>query len=93
MMSAQPKGGNSTRDQVTCGTVSPSIPRKLRVSLRLDAEVLEWFRGQVREHGGGYYQSMINAALQQYIFAQGKTLVECAGREWRTLSTPILAVV
>jgi hypothetical protein len=44
------------------------------VSLRPDAEVLEWFPSQIHEHGGGHYQTMINAALQQYSVAQGKTL-------------------
>jgi BrnA antitoxin of type II toxin-antitoxin system len=62
------------RDQATRSALSPPIPLKSRVSLRLDAEVLEWFRGQAREQGGGQYQTMINAALQQHIFAQGKTL-------------------
>lgn len=41
-------------DQVTHGALPPPIRRKSRVSLRLDAAVLEWFRGQVREHGGGH---------------------------------------
>ena len=45
-------------DQVTHGALPPPIPRKSRVSLRLDAEVLEWFRGQVCEHGGGHYQRL-----------------------------------
>ena len=41
-------------DQATSGALPPPIPRKSRVSLRLDAEVLGWVRGQVREHGGDH---------------------------------------
>jgi hypothetical protein len=61
-------------DQATSGARPPPVPRTSRVSLRLDAEVLEWFRGQARERGSGPYQTMINAALQHHIIAQGKTL-------------------
>jgi uncharacterized protein (DUF4415 family) len=74
MMSVPPKGGGPIRDQATYGALPPPIPRKSHVTLRLDAEVLEWYRGQIREHGGGHYQTMINAALQQHIVAPGKTL-------------------
>ena len=38
---------------------------KEKVSLRLDREVLSWFRAQ-----GGGYQTRINAALKAYISAQ-----------------------
>ena len=40
-------------------------PVKKPVTLRLDADVLEWFR---RHHPK--YQSAINAALRQYIHSQ-----------------------
>ena len=29
--------------------------------------VLEWFRAQVHEAGGGSYQTRINAALREYV--------------------------
>ena len=51
------------RHRATRGAVSPSTPRKSRASLRPDAEVLEWFRGQAREQGGGRCQTMSDAAL------------------------------
>jgi uncharacterized protein (DUF4415 family) len=38
---------------------------KERITIRLDADVLEWFRDQVK--GGGNYQSLINAALRAHI--------------------------
>ena len=44
------------------------VPRgKTRITIRLDDEVLEWFRGQVDEAGGGNYQTLINEALKDYI--------------------------
>jgi uncharacterized protein (DUF4415 family) len=42
-------------------------PGKTRVSILLDENVLEWFRNQVHELGGGNYQTLINAALREYI--------------------------
>lgn len=45
-----------------------SIPKgKTRITIRLDDEVLAWFREQVERAGGGSYQSVINEALRQYI--------------------------
>ena len=41
-------------------------PIKKPVTLRLDADVLEWFK-----HHHPKYQSAINAALRQYIHSQG----------------------
>jgi hypothetical protein len=80
------------RDQPTRGVVSPLIPRNSRVSLCLDAEVLEWFRSQVREHGGGHDHTRINAALPPHIVAPGKTLEDHTRRmvreEWGAHERP-----
>jgi uncharacterized protein (DUF4415 family) len=40
-------------------------PVKKQVSLRIDADVLEWFK-----HNHPKYQSAINTALRQYVHAQ-----------------------
>jgi uncharacterized protein (DUF4415 family) len=40
---------------------------KTRVTIRLDEEVLEWFRNEVDKAGGGNYQSLINLALRDFI--------------------------
>ena len=40
---------------------------KTRVTIRLDNDVLEWFRQQVDDAGGGNYQSLINAALRGFM--------------------------
>lgn len=44
------------------------VPRgKTRITIRLDDDLLDWFREQVDRAGGGNYQSLINDALRQYI--------------------------
>ncbi len=40
---------------------------KTRITIRLDDDVLEWFREQVDRAGGGNYQTLINDALRQYV--------------------------
>lgn len=42
-----------------------ATPGKTRITIRLDADVLDWFRAQAS--GGGSYQSLINAALREHI--------------------------
>lgn len=49
------------------GAVIPTPPGKTRVTIRLDNAVLDWFRGQVDEAGGGNYQTLINDALLEHI--------------------------
>ncbi len=45
-----------------------SVPRgKTRITIRLDDEVLAWFREQVERAGGGNYQTVINEVLRQHI--------------------------
>jgi uncharacterized protein (DUF4415 family) len=45
-----------------------AVPKgKTRITIRLDDEVLEWFKRQVDAAGGGNYQSLINAALAEHI--------------------------
>jgi uncharacterized protein (DUF4415 family) len=49
------------------GAVVPVPSGKTRVTIRLDDEVLDWFRDEVEKAGGGNYQSMINLALRDFI--------------------------
>jgi uncharacterized protein (DUF4415 family) len=45
-----------------------SIPKgKTRITIRLDDDILDWFRRQVDEAGGGNCQTLINEALRQHI--------------------------
>lgn len=49
------------------GPVAPPTPGQTPIRLSLDDEVIDWFRCQVNEAGGGDYQALINAALRTYI--------------------------
>jgi len=45
-----------------------AIPKgKTRITIRLDDEILAWFRAQVELAGGGNYQTLINEVLRQHI--------------------------
>lgn len=49
------------------GPVIPVPKGKTRITIRLDDDILDWFRQQVDQAGGGNYQSLINDALRQYV--------------------------
>jgi len=49
------------------GPVVSTPPGKTRITIRLDQDVIDWFKGQVDEAGGGNYQTLINRALRDYI--------------------------
>jgi len=45
-----------------------AVPKgKTRITIRLDDEILAWFRDQVERAGGGNYQSVINEVLRQHV--------------------------
>jgi uncharacterized protein (DUF4415 family) len=47
------------------------VPKgKTRITIRLDDDVLTWFREQAEESGGGNYQTLINAVLRKHIAQQ-----------------------
>ena len=49
------------------GAVVTPKEQYTQVTLRLDDEVLDWFRHRVEQAGGGNYQELINLALRDYI--------------------------
>ena len=49
------------------GAVIPSSPGKTRITIRIDTDLLNWFREQVDNAGGGNYQTLINDALREHI--------------------------
>lgn len=49
------------------GPILPIPPGKTRITIRIDDEILDWFRDQVNAAGGGNYQTMMNDALREYI--------------------------
>jgi hypothetical protein len=61
------------------GPVLPAPAGKTRITIRLDDDILEWFRGQADAAGGGNYQSMINEALRT-IATEGPAKIETVVR-------------
>ena len=62
------------------GAINPTPPGKTRITIRLDDEVLAWFREQVHTIGGGNYQTLINEALRQHIRQSREPLEETLRR-------------
>jgi uncharacterized protein (DUF4415 family) len=45
-----------------------AVPKgKTRITIRLDDEILAWFRDQVERAGRGNYQSLINEVLRRHV--------------------------
>jgi uncharacterized protein (DUF4415 family) len=56
------------------GAVVPVPAGKTRITIRIDDDILDWFRDQVDKAGGGNYQTMMNRALRQFMEAKGNPL-------------------
>lgn len=65
------------------GAIAPIPSGKTRITIRLDDDILEWFRSQVHDAGGGNYQTLINQALREYIQQQREPLEEVLRRVLR----------
>jgi uncharacterized protein (DUF4415 family) len=62
------------------GAILPVPPGKTRITIRLDNEILEWFKAKVHEAGGGNYQTLINGALKEYLQQKKEPLEEILRR-------------
>jgi hypothetical protein len=62
------------------GAVIPTPPGKTRITIRIDDDLLDWFRKQVHDAGGGNYQTMMNRALREYMEGQVEPLEETLRR-------------
>jgi uncharacterized protein (DUF4415 family) len=62
------------------GAIDPLPPGKTRITIRLDDDIIEWFRQQANAQGGGNYQTMINDALREYIRSQKEPLEDIVRR-------------
>jgi uncharacterized protein (DUF4415 family) len=56
------------------GAVVKPDPNEMRITIRLDADILEHFKSLVHDAGGGNYQTLINNALREYIKAHDRSL-------------------
>jgi uncharacterized protein (DUF4415 family) len=62
------------------GAVIPPSGNKVRITIRLDQDIIDWFRSKVEEQGGGNYQTMLNDALRKYMDHQEQPLEEVIRR-------------
>jgi hypothetical protein len=58
------------------GPVIPVPKGKTRITIRLDKDLIDWFRSQVEAAGGGNYQTLINSALREYIRQAASEIAE-----------------
>jgi len=56
------------------GPVVRPDPNKVRITIRLDGDIIDHFKTQVHAAGGGNYQTLINDALRTHIQTQSKPL-------------------
>jgi len=58
-----------------------ALPKgKTRITIRLDNDVLDWFKEQVDLAGGGNYQTLINQVLREFIERQPEPLEDTLRR-------------
>ena len=56
------------------GPVLKTPAGKTRITIRIDDDLLRWFRKQVHGAGGGSYQTLINAALRAHVSTKHEPL-------------------
>jgi len=62
----------AVKDVPHLAKIQAEFSGKERITIRLDADVLAWFRARVE--GGGNYQTLINEALRGHIAEKEGTL-------------------
>ena len=61
-----------------------TVPRgKTRITIRIDDDLLDWFRARVHAAGGASYQALINLALRDHITRREERLEETLRRVLR----------
>jgi len=65
------------------GPVIPLSPEKVRITIRLDRDIVDHFREKVRTAHRGNYQTLINDALREHI--QRPDLAKQLGAEVRSV--------
>jgi uncharacterized protein (DUF4415 family) len=61
-----------------------TLPKgKTRITIRIDDDILDWFRKQVNRTGGGNYQTLMNHALREHVQKTKEPLEETLRRVLR----------
>jgi uncharacterized protein (DUF4415 family) len=66
--------------QARRGPVVPIPPGKTRITIRIDDDVLQWFKDQVHGAGGGNYQTLLNAVLREHVKSKREPLEDTLRR-------------
>ena len=56
------------------GAVVKPDPSKVRITIRLDGDIVDHFKQIVHDAGGGNYQTLINEALREHLQARDQRL-------------------
>ena len=56
------------------GAIVKADPNKIRITIRLDGDIIEYFKKQVHDAGGGNYQTLMNDALRNFIQTESEPL-------------------
>ena len=65
------------------GAIERIPPGKTRITIRLDEDVIAWFREQANAMGGGNCRTLINQALREVVTNQRQPLEEVLRRVLR----------
>ena len=65
------------------GPVIQAPPGKTRITIRIDDDILDWFRTQVHAAGGGNYQTLINQALKEHMKSKKEPIEQILRRVLR----------
>jgi hypothetical protein len=60
--------------------VVPLLSGKTRITIRIDDDLIEWFKKQVLDGGGGSYQALMNRALRDFVDRETEPLEETLRR-------------
>ena len=56
---------------------------KTRITIRIDDDLLQWFRDQAHKAGGASYQTLINKALREHVESRREPLEQTLRRVLR----------
>ncbi len=62
------------------GAVVTPSGNKMRITIRLDRDLIKWFKSKAEDQGGGSYQTMLNDALREFTEHQDQPLEQVLRR-------------
>lgn len=65
------------------GAIVAGPKGKTRITIRVDEDVVQWFKAQVHKEGGGNYQTLMNHALREYMISTEEPFEEVLRRVLR----------